>query len=808
MKTILSFFFSLFLLSSFAQNIGTQITTANGLASDHTGKVFIDHTGNLWVGTQYGLSKKQGSHFVNYSTADGLPDDGILSITEDASGNLYIGTRHGAAKFDGTNFTTYDSLDEKYVTTILVTHDQHIWFGTKSNGIYVYDGNTWTHYQYPDDIKIFRVYDLFEDNNNTIYAGGFSGDDEINIFQNGTWRFLTTDTANSAKRVFYFAKDNNGTVWASGHNHQGGFFLKFIGTNNFITTHINYIPEIKPYYGDYKNEFLFDDINRIISFTSSGLLFYDLTTGQTSVINSYNYFPYQPISLAKENENLWIGTNNGGVVLITSLQNFKPHNFYEYLDINNWQARFNAMGDLFWNPMTGSCESYIPKDSLKSTLFLGNLWIGGLDSIDSLHLMGERYFPNTETWAGPLANNYNTYNYYNKYNRLWKISKAEIEYHQNHYNDAGYQMPEAIKNWPGNGNTTNGELPIMAPFADMNGNNIYEPDQGDYPLIRGDQAVYFIYNDAKVDTHANSGGLPLGLEIHAMAYAYNDTGSLANTFFINYQIINRSNIDYHDLYIGFFDDFDIGNFKDDYTGCDSTKNLFYGYNGDDDDDGAYGYGLHPPAQGFLFLNQTMTHFGYYPNTFEYNPDTAPEFYQMLKFQLPRYGININSNYIFELHSGHTEGEQGNTPHDGRGVGSTGPFTLNAGDYLCMDIAFPWARTDTGGAYQSLLDLLQDADEIQAFYNSQNYTCSLTQGVPQFVLPKTNILIYPNPTTGDLNIETHDIKNYQVKIYSMIGKQIFAGKNIKHLNISNYPEGIYLIKINSGKENITQKIILQ
>jgi hypothetical protein len=128
--------------------------------------------------------------------------------------------------------------------------------------------------------------------------------------------------------------------------------------------------------------------------------------------------------------------------------------------------------------------------------------------------------------------------------------------------------------------------------------------EGDYPLIRGDQAIYMIYNDDKFE-HTESGGKKLGVQIECMLYAFEDPtdSALYNTIFAHYDIINRSDTTYYDTYIGSFADIDIGYSWDDYIGCDVHRGLFYGYNGKSIDGGGevIAYGEHPPAQGVTIL---------------------------------------------------------------------------------------------------------------------------------------------------------------------------------------------------------------
>ncbi|MBK9456642.1 MAG: hypothetical protein IPO24_14170 [Bacteroidetes bacterium] len=104
---------------------------------------------------------------------------------------------------------------------------------------------------------------------------------------------------------------------------------------------------------------------------------------------------------------------------------------------------------------------------------------------------------------------------------------------------------------------------------------IYDPENGDYPIIRGDKAAYFIFND-DADIHTETDGAKLKLELHGMAYAFDapEDSALNNTLFINYSIINRSLIDYTQFQVGVFTDFNVGAFDDDYVGCDTTLNMF------------------------------------------------------------------------------------------------------------------------------------------------------------------------------------------------------------------------------------------
>ena len=187
---------------------------------------------------------------------------------------------------------------------------------------------------------------------------------------------------------------------------------------------------------------------------------------------------------------------------------------------------------------------------------------------------------------------------------MWKLDKTEIQYHRDHYNDTGYEPLQDILTWPGNGDTTLGQAFQLAPFIDWNNNGIYEPMKGEFPAIKGDQALYFIFNDVR-DIHSETGGEALGIEVHGMAYAYDspEDSVLWNTIFLHYDIINRSDTTYENTWMCIWTDFNLGYVWDDYVGCDVQRGGYFVYNGTpvDGNGEPEAYGEHPPAMGVLFL---------------------------------------------------------------------------------------------------------------------------------------------------------------------------------------------------------------
>jgi hypothetical protein len=317
---------------------------------------------------------------------------------------------------------------------------------------------------------------------------------------------------------------------------------------------------------------------------------------------SKNINPYSTDTIIKARYIIKDEHNTNSTVTDNIIIRIKGAVRFDSLDVNNINALISPVGQHFWDFETAHFE--VPKGSGKHSVFSHTVWIGGINDGDTLCTAAECYRQTgADFFVGPITNGFDS-NYYINWNRVWKLDKEQIRYHINNWNQPAYSSIDAIKNWPANGDIALGQSPQIAPFYDKNTNGTYEPMQGDYPLIRGDQAVFFVFNDVK-NIHTESKGYPLGIEIHGMAYGYNrpDDSTLNNTLFMHYDIINRSESNYHDTYFGFFTDFDLGLASDDFIGSDVTNGMMYCYNGTSTDGTGQpaSYGEHPPAIGLKVI---------------------------------------------------------------------------------------------------------------------------------------------------------------------------------------------------------------
>ena len=105
-------------------------TTDDGLPDNRVVDLLEDRSGHLWIATQNGLSRFDGSRFHNYTTDDGLPSNRVRCLFEDRRGHLWLGTDGGVAHHDGRLFQTIKLPPAGPVLQILEDREGTFWFGT------------------------------------------------------------------------------------------------------------------------------------------------------------------------------------------------------------------------------------------------------------------------------------------------------------------------------------------------------------------------------------------------------------------------------------------------------------------------------------------------------------------------------------------------------------------------------------------------------------------------------------------------------------------------------------------------------
>ena len=442
------------------------------------------------------------------------------------------------------------------------------------------------------------------------------------------------------------------------------------------------------------------------------------------------------------------------------LEDCEPTGAIGVLDKNNVRTTIQVGGDLWWDFSNAKYE--VPKVNLDegetpiNSIFAGSIWIGGVDAGGNLKLGAQTYRQGgvNDFFAGPLrADGTTDEEVCAEFDRTFKVEREDLDDFVADFGDGVLDdpVPASILNWPAKGNPSilsefrDNEL---APFHDEDGDGSYNPQVGDHPILQEcdgeeivvDQMIWWVWNDAG-GIHTETEALSIGIEVQSNAFAFSTADALNNMTFYNYKLINKASTPLDSTFMGVWCDPDLGNYNDDYVGCNIEEGLGIVYNADEDDEGQDGYGTTVPMLGIDYFQGPTNEFGveldmttfiYYDNdgSNNGNPNGGQEIYNYFNAHWRdgtpiTFGGNgetgtVPTQFMFPDDptdaGGWSECSEGNPAADRRFLQASGPFRLEPGAVNNITIGVVWVPE---GAYPcpTFAPLLQADQLAQALFDN-------------------------------------------------------------------------------------------
>jgi len=293
-----------------------SLTTADGLVDNRITLMLEDQHGNLWFGTEGGLSQFNGfftTHLSGMSIYSRLHTErvignGILesktsipcsTLLESTNGTIWAGTRYmGLRSYDGTTWQKH--LSGNTILCLLESKNGTIWAGAStedSYGLYRYNGTTiWQ--KHLDQ----GVISLLESKDGKIWAGAYSTPDWIPFAERRSGGLHCYDgkiwqeqERLNGKTVLFLFESTDGTIWAgtSDWSLMPGDLYSYDGKT--WRKHLSGVTCL-----------LESSDSSIWAGTTGGLQRYDGTTWQ-----EYLNGRYISSLLASQDGTVWVGTNSG-----------------------------------------------------------------------------------------------------------------------------------------------------------------------------------------------------------------------------------------------------------------------------------------------------------------------------------------------------------------------------------------------------------------------------------------------------------------------------------------------------------------
>ncbi len=188
--------------------------TDAGLPQNTVHSILQTRDGYLWLGTDGGLVRFDGTDFVTFDTekAPQFPSDTVYDLLQDGSGILWISTAAGLVSYRGGAFTAYTTAQGLPTDTVWFTHQdrRHRIWAITSAGPAWFNGNSFVPMAAAQLAAPLKRQGLAEDAEGRLWLGGSSGVFALSV-NPGTPRLLLHLLSGMAAEAVEL--DHRGNLW-------------------------------------------------------------------------------------------------------------------------------------------------------------------------------------------------------------------------------------------------------------------------------------------------------------------------------------------------------------------------------------------------------------------------------------------------------------------------------------------------------------------------------------------------------------------------------------------------------------------
>ncbi len=208
-------------------------TTKNGLPSNNCYYTLQDKRGYIWVGTDAGVSRFDGTTFENFSVDDGLPDNQILQLREDKKGRIWFLALNGQLSYfyngriyNAKNDPKLKALNfDAVIVSFLEDSRGRFWFGTNKNIIGMWDGKQVLKFVSGNPQKqLINAY-LYEDQNGQIWSNSSHA---LHLFNNKEFVLIREEVVPYSYKTVVPAKQSIYLLHKDGLYYRAGIFQQKI----------------------------------------------------------------------------------------------------------------------------------------------------------------------------------------------------------------------------------------------------------------------------------------------------------------------------------------------------------------------------------------------------------------------------------------------------------------------------------------------------------------------------------------------------------------------------------------------------
>ena len=186
--------------------------------------IWEDSQTNVWFGSEGdGVFRydPQVDDWEIFPPRLGTAGGRVTAFEEEPSGHVWVGERNGLGVLQSGKWVHHPALDRVWVLDILHSQTGHTWCAT-SDGVWMWDGQTWTTYSVDQGVANSIAGSLAEDTAGWIWVGhpladGSSGA-SVSAFNGESWKTYGRQDGIGAVEVVDILLDGWGELWFAGED--------------------------------------------------------------------------------------------------------------------------------------------------------------------------------------------------------------------------------------------------------------------------------------------------------------------------------------------------------------------------------------------------------------------------------------------------------------------------------------------------------------------------------------------------------------------------------------------------------------
>ncbi|WP_026729943.1 hybrid sensor histidine kinase/response regulator transcription factor [Flavobacterium denitrificans] len=351
--------------------------------------LLVDKKKEIWITTDgCGIYKVIGTNnkAIPYNSVNEnqlAKSNSVWSLYEDKGGNKWFGSLRGGISMLSSTPKYFKSIRynaknpaENFILSFCEDEKKNVWVGTDGAGLKYWDRKTNTYSNYGNKLSSPFITGITRDNNNEIWLSTWAGGvNKINPKNNSVTQYSCYNpyTKQIEKNIWFVYKDSKNNIWAGATN-EGALYLLDRAKNSFVlfdkaVTNLQCMIETsdgKLWAGNYTSLFSLEKTTRKINKIPIG--------------NQIRYIHED------RDKNLWIGTQEGGLLLFDRKSNtFKRYTTDDGLPSNTiLRLLEDKEGNLWMSTYNGICRfdkkqqtfrNFSVNDGLQSNQFSFNAGI-------------------------------------------------------------------------------------------------------------------------------------------------------------------------------------------------------------------------------------------------------------------------------------------------------------------------------------------------------------------------------------------------------------------------------------------------